>query len=60
MVSSSGGVQRDYVGTLDCHALQRKSHLCIPRKGISQPPNFNTHVSVSELYIPRMGPPAAE
>ncbi len=38
--------------------LQRKSHLCIPRKGILRglSPNFHIHVSVSDLYIPRIGP----
>jgi hypothetical protein len=38
-------------------ALQRKSHLCIhfrELRGLS--PNFHTHVSVSDLYIPRIGP----
>ncbi len=78
------------------HALQRKSHLCILRKGIARPqsqfphssicerfilprsvhktphiflhvflflelrglsPSFHIHESVSELYIPRIGPP---
>ncbi len=39
-------------------ALQGKSHLCIPflweLRGLS--PNFHIHVSVSHLYIPRIGP----
>jgi hypothetical protein len=34
-------------------ALQRKSHLCVPFLGITQP---HIHVSVSNLYIPRIGP----
>jgi hypothetical protein len=37
--------------------MQRKSHLCIPfweLRGLS--PNFHIHVSVSDLYIPRIGP----
>ncbi len=37
--------------------LQRKSHLCIPRKeSRSLSPNFHIHVSVSDLYISRIGP----
>ncbi len=38
-------------------ALQRKSHFCIhfwELRGLS--PNFHIHVSVSDLYIPRIGP----
>jgi hypothetical protein len=38
-------------------ALQGKSHLCIlfwELRGLS--PNFHIHVSVSDLYIPRIGP----
>ncbi len=42
------------------HALQRKSHICIPFLGIAHnaqlSPNYNIHVSVSELYISRIGP----
>jgi hypothetical protein len=37
--------------------LQRNFYLCIPRKelrGLS--PNFHMHVSVSDLYIPQIGP----
>ncbi len=36
--------------------LQRKSHSCIPEKelcGLS--PNLHNHMSVSDLYIPRIG-----
>jgi hypothetical protein len=37
--------------------LQRKTHLCIPRKGFAQPQSqFHIHVSASDLYIPRIGP----
>ncbi len=37
--------------------LQRKSHLCIPRKGIAWPQSlFHIHVSVRDLYIPKIGP----
>jgi hypothetical protein len=45
--------------------LYRKSHLCIPKKGIyvfpekewcGLSPNSYIHVSVSDLYIPRIGP----
>ncbi len=35
-------------------SLQRKSQLCIPRKGIAR--SFHIHASVSDLYIPRIGP----
>jgi hypothetical protein len=35
--------------------LQRISHLYIPIKGIARP-NSHIHVSVSGLYIPRIGP----
>jgi hypothetical protein len=35
------------------YALQRKSHLCIPRTGS---PSLYIHVSVGDLYIPRIGP----
>jgi hypothetical protein len=34
-------------------ALQRKSHLCIPRKGVARSP-ARSPVSVSDLYIPRI------
>jgi hypothetical protein len=44
--------------------LYRKSHLCSPKKGIyvfpekgrGLSPNSYIHVSVSDLYIPRIGP----
>jgi hypothetical protein len=39
------------------HSLQRKSHLWVPRRelrGLS--PNSYIHVSVSDLYIPRICP----
>jgi len=37
--------------------LQRKFHLCILRKGIALPQSqFPHHLSVSDLYIPRIGP----
>jgi hypothetical protein len=41
-----------------CSTLQRKSQLCIPRKGILHglSPSFHIHVSVRDLYIPRIGP----
>ncbi len=34
--------------------LQGKFHLCIPFLGIA--PNFHIYVSVSNLYIPMIGP----
>jgi hypothetical protein len=37
-------------------ALQQKYLLCIPRKGIARPQSQFPHVSVSDLYIPRIGP----
>ncbi len=39
-------------------ALQRKSHLCISRKGIVRPQSQYPHSCVCEqfIYIPRMGP----
>ncbi len=45
-------------GNFSPYKLQRKSHLCILRKGIAQGlrPNFNIRVSVTDLYIPRIGP----
>jgi hypothetical protein len=37
-------------------ALQGKSYLCIPFLGIARPQSQNDiHVSVSDLYIPRIG-----
>jgi hypothetical protein len=39
------------------YALQGKSHLCIlfeELRGLS--PHFHSHVSVSDSYIPRIGP----
>jgi hypothetical protein len=36
--------------------LQRKSDLCAPRKETARP-LFQIHVSVSDLYIPTIGPP---
>jgi hypothetical protein len=37
--------------------LQRQFHLYIPFLGIARPqPNFRIHVSVSDSYIPRIGP----
>jgi hypothetical protein len=39
------------------YSLQRTSHLCIPRRGIARPQSqFPHHVSVSDFYIPRIGP----
>ncbi len=40
------------------HALQRKSHSCIPFLAIARPQSqyFQIHVSVRDLYIPRIGP----
>ncbi len=39
------------------HALQRQFRLYIPFLGIARPqPNFHIHVSMSDLYIPRIGP----
>jgi hypothetical protein len=41
---------------MDSPAQQRKTHLCIPRKGLRGiSPNFLSHVSVSDLYIPTIG-----
>jgi hypothetical protein len=37
------------------YALQRKSNFCIPILRIPRH-NFHIHVSVSDLYIPRIGP----
>ncbi len=40
-------------------ALQRKSHLCIPRKGIARPQSQFPHSCVCERflqYIPKIGP----
>jgi hypothetical protein len=41
--------------------LQRKSDLYTPGKETARPqsqiPNFQIHVSVSDLYIPKIGPP---
>ncbi len=40
------------------HALQTRSDLCIPRHETARPrSNFHIHVSVSNLYIPTIGPP---
>ena len=33
-----------------CPTLQRKSHLCIPRKEIARP-QFHIHVFVSDLFV---------
>jgi hypothetical protein len=35
--------------------MYRKSNLCIPGKGIAWPQSY-IHVSVSDLYITRIGP----
>jgi len=39
--------------------MQRNFDLCIPRKELHDrlSPNFDIHVSLSDLYIPRIGPP---
>jgi hypothetical protein len=37
-------------------ALQRQFSLYIPFLGIVLSPNFHIHVSVSDLYVPRIGP----
>jgi hypothetical protein len=39
--------------------LQRKTDLCIPQKETARPlsPDFHIHVSVSDLFIPMIGPP---
>jgi hypothetical protein len=39
------------MGALDCHALQRKSHLCIPKKGIAQPQSQFPHSCVYKRFI---------
>jgi hypothetical protein len=42
---------------MSINTLQRKSHLCIPRKGKVRPQSqFRIHVYVSDLYIPMIGP----
>ncbi len=41
---------------LHVHTLQQESHLCIPRKGIARPQSQFLHVSVNDLYIPRIVP----
>ncbi len=46
-------------GTSTRPTLQRKSHLCVPWKGTTRPQSqfpHHIHVSVSDLYIPRIGP----
>ncbi len=44
----------------ESRSLQRKSHLCISFLGIAPPqsqfPNFHIHVSLIDLYIPRISP----
>jgi hypothetical protein len=43
--------------TNETTALQGKSHLCTPFLGIARPQSqFPLHVSVSDLYIPRISP----
>jgi hypothetical protein len=37
------------------HCMQRKSHFCIPRMDLRSP-QFHIHVSVSDIYIPRISP----
>jgi len=50
-----------YLPVIQIHvlpALYRKSHLCIPRNETARLiPNSCIHVSVSDLYIPRIGLP---
>ena len=36
---------------IPCHTLQRKSHLCVPRKGIARPQSQFTHSCVCERFI---------
>ncbi len=48
-----GSVQREIIGGRKMAALQRKSHVCIPRIARGLSPNFHIHASVSDLYIPR-------
>ncbi len=46
-----------HISLLCSCTLQRKSHLCIPFLGLrGLSPSFHIHVSVSDLYIPRIGP----
>ncbi len=40
-----------------CHTLQRKSHLCIPFLEIAWPQSQFPRSCVSNLYVPRIGPP---
>jgi hypothetical protein len=47
------------VGSIS-YTLPQKSHLCISRKGIVRPQSqidFHIYVSVSDLFIPRIGLP---
>ncbi len=50
--------ERVKVQNLRICAMQGKSHLCIPFLGIARPQfrNFHIHVSMSDLYIPRISP----
>ncbi len=46
-----------YPGAEIWYTLQGKFHLCVPFLGIAGlSPNLHIHVSVRDLYIPRIGP----
>jgi hypothetical protein len=49
---------RSYLTSIQLTALYRKSKLCIPRNEMcGLVPNSYIYVSVSDLYIPRLGLP---
>ncbi len=51
-VGENGSRQAEDMGLLN---TATKSNLCIYFLGIVRPPNFHIHVSVSDLYFPRIG-----
>jgi hypothetical protein len=52
------GCEDTPIASMFCTAVQQKSHLYIPRKGIALPQSQfpDSCVAVSDLYIPRIGP----
>jgi hypothetical protein len=51
------GFLNTFLNTASSAALYQKCNLCIPGKGFARPsPNSYIHVSVRDLYVPRIGP----
>jgi hypothetical protein len=57
MAAAAAAAAAQQSGQVRIYTLQRNSDFCIPRKGTERPQSqFHCHVSVSDLFIPTIGP----